>query len=324
MKRALILGISGQDGSYLAELLVAKKYEVHGLIRRNSISEHQKTRLEHIPSKIFTHYGDLNETNGLRSLIDVIKPDFIYNLAAQSHVRISFEIPEYTSQTNGLAVLNLLEILRGIKYKGKLYQASSSEMFGVGVDEDGFQRETTRMDPVSPYGNAKLFAFNTTRNYRNSYGIFVSNGILFNHESPRRASNFVTAKVIKTAIEIKLGKKNELYLGNLDSYRDWGHSKDYVKAMTLILEHNKPTDYVVASGVTRSVRDLCKIVFSHLNLEYQDFVKIDEKFRRPQELPYLRGDASKIRKELGWEPRISFEEMIDEMIYFHKVQFENT
>jgi GDPmannose 4,6-dehydratase len=313
-KKALILGIAGQDGSYLSELLISEGYQVHGVIRRNSVSEHQKSRLDHLSENITTYYGDISEVSALSSLITRIEPEVIYNLAAQSHVRISFEIPTYTAQTNGLGVLNLLEILRNLDYTGKLYQASSSEMYGKSVDQDGFQRESTPMLPVSPYGISKLFAFNMTKNYRNSYNLWVSNGILFNHESPRRASNFVTTKIIKTAIEIKMGREKNLFLGNLDSMRDWGHSRDYVKAMKMIMDYEKPDDFVVATGETRSVRDLCEYVFNRLNLDYTDFVKTDEKFTRPEELPYLKGDSTRIREILGWKPSISFEDLVEEMI----------
>ena len=312
--KVLILGIGGQDGSYLAELFVENGFEVHGVVRRNSVSEHQKSRIEHLQNKITTHYGDVTEVMGLSKLIKEIEPGQIYNLAAQSHVRISFDIPIFTTNTNAIGVLNLLEILRVSQYEGKVYQASSSEMFGTSVDDDGYQRETTYMNPVSPYGISKLYSFNLTRNYRNSYGLWISNGILFNHESPRRASNFVSTKIIKAAIEIKIGKRENLFLGNLDSKRDWGHSKDYVRAMKMIMEYDKPDDFVVATGETRSVRDLCEYVFQRLGMDYEKYVLIDKKFVRPEELPYLKGDSSKIRNLLHWEPLISFEELVEEMI----------
>ena len=299
MKRALITGIGGQDGSYLAEHLLETGYEVHGLIRRNSVPEHQESRLSHITKDVFVYYADMNDVTGIERVLNKVQPEVIYNLAAQSHVRISFEIPNLTSQINAIGTLNILELIRNNNLKSKFYQASSSEMFGSSVDPDGFQRETTPMNPVSPYGCAKLFAYHLTRNYRDSYSLFCSNGVLFNHESPRRGSNFVTSKVIKTAVEIKLGLKKDLVLGNLDSHRDWGHSYDYVRAMKLIMDHDEPDDFVVSTGITRSVRDLLKIVFTSLDLNYEQFVKQDEKYLRPKELPYLKGDSSKIRSILG-------------------------
>lgn len=322
MKKALITGIAGQDGSYLAEHLLGLGYDVHGLVRRNSVPEHQSSRLEHIGDAIKTYYGDVADAFSLQRVIDIVEPDEIYNLAAQSHVRVSFEVPSFTGNTNALGVLNALEAIRSLNYPTKFYQASSSEMFGDSVDEDGFQRESTPMHPVSPYGAAKLFGYHITRNYRKAYKLFAANGILFNHESPRRGSNFVTTKIIKTAVEIKLGMKNELVLGNLDSYRDWGHSKDYVVAMQLILQQDKPDDFVVATGQTRSVRDLCDLVFNSLSLNYLDYVRQDAKFMRPEELPYLQGDATKSKLELGWTPKVTFEEMVEEMtrVWFDRLQ----
>jgi GDPmannose 4,6-dehydratase len=313
-KVALITGLAGQDGSYLAELLISKGYKVHGLVRRNSVPEHQESRVDHLGGSVVAHYSDLLDRGSLTRIIDSVAPDEIYNLGAQSHVRISFEVPDFTSQTNALGPLAVLEILRGLGAKSKFYQASSSEMFGDCVDEDLYQRETTPMHPVSPYGCSKLFGYHITRNYRKAYGMFAANGILFNHESPRRGSNFVTSKIIKTAVEIKLGKQTELVLGNLDSHRDWGHSKDYVKAMTLILNHNVPDDFVIATGETRTVRELLAMVFGILDLNYLDFVRQDPKYLRPEELPFLRGDSSKARTVLGWKPEISFEDLVQEMI----------
>jgi GDPmannose 4,6-dehydratase len=315
-KTALITGISGQDGSYLAEHLLKLGYSVHGLVRRNSVPEHQVSRIDLISPEIQTHYSDLLDPLGIARIMDQVQPNEIYNLAAQSHVRISFEIPKFTGETNALGTLDLLELVRIRFPETKFYQASSSEMFGDSVDSDDFQRETTAMHPVSPYGCAKLYAYHITRNYRKSYKIFAANGILFNHESPRRGSNFVTSKIIKTAVQIKLGMAHELVLGNLDSYRDWGHSRDYVKAMHLILNHEIADDFVVATGQTRSVRELCDLVFQQLGLEYQQFVKQDPKFLRPEELPYLRGDSSKIRSTLGWRPETTFEDLISEMVEF--------
>lgn len=314
-KKAFITGIAGQDGSYLAEHLLDSGYEVHGIIRRNSVPENQQTRLEGVRGNIHISYGDLLDQSSIEHLLDKVQPDEIYNIAAQSHVRISYDIPQFTAQTNALGVLNVLEAYRRSCPSSKFYQASSSEMFGSAVDEDGYQRETTRMNPVSPYGCTKVFGYNIVRNYRNAYKLHASNGILFNHESPRRGSNFVTNKVVKTAVEIYLGQANELVLGNLDAYRDWGHSKDYVRAMHLILQQPEAGDWVVATGETRSVRDMCEYVFGKLGMDYNAYVKQDPKFLRPEELPYLKGDSSRIRA-LGWTPEYTFETMMDEMVEY--------
>ena len=314
-KKAFITGIAGQDGSYLAEYLLQMGYEVHGIVRRNSVPENQQTRLENVRNNVNISYGDLLDQSSLEHLLDRVQPDEIYNIAAQSHVRISYDIPQFTAQTNALGVLNILEAYRRSCPTSKFYQASSSEMFGSAVDEDGYQRETTRMNPVSPYGCTKVFGYNIVRNYRNAYKLHASNGILFNHESPRRGSNFVTNKVVKTAVEIYLGQAQELVLGNLDAYRDWGHSKDYVRAMHLILQQPEAGDWVVATGETRSVRDMCEYVFGKLGMDYKAFVKQDPKFLRPEELPYLKGDSSRIRA-LGWTPEYTFETMMDEMVEY--------
>ena len=313
MKKAFITGINGQDGSYLAEYLLELGYEVHGIVRRNSTPENQDIRISQIHSRINTHYGDLLDQGGLEKLLDQIQPDEIYNLAAQSHVRISFDIPQFTVQTNSLGVLNILEAYRRACPNAKFYQASSSEMFGLSVEEDNFQRETTIMNPVSPYGCSKVFAYNIVRNYRRAYGLHATNGILFNHESPRRGSNFVTNKVCKAAARIKLGLQDKLELGNMDSYRDWGHSYDYVRAMHLMLQHDKPGDWIVSTMETHSVREMCELVFGHLGLNYKDYVVQNPKYLRPEELPYLRGDSTKIRTELGWEPTYTFQKMMEEM-----------
>lgn len=317
-KVALITGIAGQDGSYLAEMLLDMGYEVHGLVRRNSTPEHQEARVDHLAGRIHAHYSDLLDTSSLGHILSEVRPQEIYNLGAQSHVRISFEIPSFTLQTNGLGVLNLLEAMRVSQSDARLYQASSSEMFGDSVDGDLYQRETTPMTPVSPYGCAKLLGYSLVRNYRKAYGMFASNGILFNHESPRRGSNFVTSKVIKTSVEIALGKKTELVMGNLDAQRDWGHSKDYVRAMHMILQHNDPDDFVIATGETHSVRELVELVFSKLDLDFREHVRQDPRYMRPEELPYLRGDSSKARDTLGWKPQVTFEELVDEMIQHWK------
>ena len=314
MKKAFITGVAGQDGSYLAEYLVGLGYEVHGIIRRNSTPEHQESRISHLDGVVKTYYGDLTDYASIHKLLKEIQPDEIYNIGAQSHVRISFDIPIFTAQTNAVGVLNILEAYKDACPTARFYQASSSEMFGSSVDEDGYQRETTRMTPVSPYGCSKVFGYNIVRNYRKSYGLFATNGILFNHESPRRGSNFVTNKVVKAAVRIKLGLENQLELGNLDAYRDWGHSKDYVRAMHAIINHSEADDFVVATGETRSVRDMCEYVFSKLGLDYHQWVVQNQKHLRPEELPYLKGDATRAKTILGWEPEYTFETMMDEMI----------
>jgi|TARA_R110000796_G_scaffold80012_1_gene177237 GDPmannose 4,6-dehydratase len=323
-KKAFITGINGQDGSYLSEYLLELGYEVHGIVRRNSTPENQSTRLEHFESSVNTYYGDLLDQGGVERILDVVQPDEIYNIAAQSHVRISFDIPQFTAQTNAIGVLNVLEAYRRSCPKSKFYQASSSEMFGLTVDDDNYQRETTVMNPVSPYGCSKVFGYNIVRNYRRAYDLHATNGILFNHESPRRGSNFVTNKVAKAAARIKLGMQDKLELGNMDSYRDWGHSWDYVRAMHLMLQQDKPGDWVVSTGETHSVREMCDLVFNYHGLDYRDYVVQNPKFMRPEELPYLRGDSTKIRTELGWLPKYTFEMLMEEMaeywIEFYKAR----
>ena len=315
-KVALITGINGQDGSYLSEFLIDKGYEVHGILKRNSVAENQTARLDNIFDKINLHYGDLTDISSLISVIQKVNPDEIYNLAAQSHVRISFDQPIYTANVTGLGTLNLLEAVKLIKPSIKIYQASSSEMFGNCIDEDGYQRETTPMNPVSPYGCAKVFSYNIARNYRNSYGMFISNGILFNHESPRRGTNFVTNKVCKEVVKIHLGLSNELKLGNLEATRDWGHAKDYVEAMWMILQQDTSDDYVCSTGISHSVQDLCEYTFSKFGLDYKKYVKLDEKFLRPEELHNLKGDSSKLKSITGWSPEYTFESMLDEMLEY--------
>ena len=314
MKKALITGISGQDGSYLARHLLDLGYDVHGVVRRHSVPQNQSYRLNSYFEELKLHYGDLTDPMCIFNLINRIRPDEIYNLAAQSHVRISFDMPGYTNQVNAQGFLNILEAVRVIDKDIKIYQASSSEMFGNSIDEDGFQRITTPMHPVSPYGCSKLVAHNLAMNYKHSYDMFIVSGVLFNHESPQRATNFVTAKVVEGAVTIKKGIKSELKLGNLDAARDWGHSKDYIKAMHLMMQNTSPKDYVVATGESRTVKDLTQYVFNKLDMNYLDYVSQDERFLRPEELNVLKGDSFPIRAELGWQPEYSFESMIDEMI----------
>ena len=329
-KIALITGISGQDGSYLAEFLLEKGYYVHGILRRNSVAENQTARLDDIfnHERLTLHYGDLTDLSSLIHILQDVQPYEIYNLAAQSHVRISSDVPIYTSQTDAIGVLNVFEACRIVCPYAKIYQASSSEMFGNCVDLDGFQRETTPMMPVSPYGCAKVYSFHLGRNYRNSYDMHISNGILFNHESPRRGSNFVTSKIVQGAIAIASGEATELRMGNLDARRDWGHAKDYVRAMWMMLQQDKPDDYVCATGISHSVRDCCQYVFGKLKLDYKDYVVLDEKYLRPEELHDLKGDATKIREELGWEPKYTFEKLMDDMLindenHYKTVKFDD-
>ena len=322
-KVALITGINGQDGSYLAELLLEKGYEVWGILKRNSVAENQTAR---IPSNIFKQlkleYADMLDMSSLIRVLQLCSPDEIYNLAAQSHVRISFDMPIYTTHSIATGTLNLLESIRLTCPETKIYQASSSEMFGNNVDDDGFQREETPMTPVSPYGCAKVYAYNLCRNYRNAYGMKIWNGILFNHESPRRGSNFVTNKVVKEAVKIKMGLSNELRLGNLNASRDWGHAKDYVYAMWLMLQSNSPDDYVCSTGKSHTVRDLCSYVFKNLGMDWNQYIKADQKYYRSEELEFLKGDSGKIRRLLRWEPKYTFEEMLDEMLshWFNELQ----
>jgi GDPmannose 4,6-dehydratase len=315
MKKAFITGINGQDGSYLSEYLISLGYQVHGIVRRNSTAENQSARLDSCinSGNFFTHYGDLLDQGSLERLLEQINPDEIYNLAAQSHVRVSFDIPQFTTQTNAIGILNVLEAYKRTCPNAKFYQASSSEMFGLTVEDDGFQRETTIMNPVSPYGCSKVFGYNVVRHYRRAHKLHAVNGILFNHESPRRGSNFVTNKVVKAACSIKLGLQEKLELGNMDSYRDWGHSKDYVKAMHAMLNHDIADDFVVSTMETHSVREMCDLVFKYLDLNYKDYVVQNPKFLRAEELPYLKGDSTKIRETLGWKPEYTFTALMHEM-----------
>jgi len=309
MRKALITGITGQDGSYLAELLLAKGYEVHGIIRRSSSFSTQ--RIEHLyrdpherGARLLLHYGDLTDGAGLRQIITTVQPDEVYNLGAQSHVRVSFDQPVYTVQTDAVGTLRLLEAIRDTGLKTRFYQASSSEMYG-GVAETP-QSETTGFYPRSPYGCAKVFAFWQTVNYREAYGMFACNGILFNHESPRRGETFVTRKITRAATRIKEGLQDRLYLGNLDAKRDWGFAGDYVEAMWLMLQQDQPDDYVVATGETHSVREFLGEVFGLVGLDWQEHVEIDRRYFRPTEVDVLLGDATKAQTKLGWRPKVTF------------------
>jgi GDPmannose 4,6-dehydratase len=309
MKRALITGITGQDGSYLAELLLEKGYEVHGLIRRSS--SFNTGRIDHIFDKLHLHYGDLSTSGDLLYLVGQIYPNEIYNLGAQSHVKVSFDTSEYTGDITGLGCTRMLEAIRHIDPSIKYYQASSSEMFGSSPPP---QNEFTPFSPRSPYGVAKVYSYYMTKNYREAYGIFACNGILFNHTSPRRGETFVTRKITRAATRIKYGLQNKLYLGNLDAKRDWGFAGDYVEAMWLMLQHDKPDDYVIATGETHSVNKFLVEVFTNLGLDYRDYVEIDENYYRPTEVDVLCGNATKARMLLKWEPKVTFHELIKDMI----------
>jgi len=316
MKKALITGISGQDGSYLAEYLLDLGYSVHGIIRRASVAENQSSRIDHIHDDIHTYYGDLTDENSLHKIISKVQPDEIYNIGAMSHVGVSFDTPAFALKANTLGPLGILESMKEIVPSAKYYQASSSEMFGNQVDSDGFQRLTTPMIPVSPYGCSKLAAFNLTNIYRDSYNLHCCNGILFNHESPRRGTTFVTNKVVKGAVEIKRGLRSDIQLGNLDSYRDWGHSYDYVRAIHKITSYNQARNWIVSTGESKSVRDLCSIVFDKLGINYQDYVKYNPQYARPNELNFLQGDSAETKEILDWQPTYTFDSMIDEMIEY--------
>lgn len=316
-KRALITGITGQDGSYLAELLLEKGYEVHGIIRRSSSFNTQ--RIDHIyrdphaaKTRLFLVHGDLGDSSALNTILRNVAPDEIYNLGAQSHVRVSFDVPEYTTDVTALGTIRILEAVREAGIKPKFYQASSSEMYGKVVETP--QRETTPFHPRSPYACAKVFAYYATVNYREAYNMFACNGILFNHESERRGETFVTRKITRAATRIKLGLQEKLFLGNLDAKRDWGYAKDYVEAMWLMMQAESSDDYVIASGETHSVREFCEEAFSYLDLDWKEYVEIDPWYYRPSEVDLLLGDSSKARKELGWEPKVGFRELVRLMV----------
>ncbi len=316
MKKALITGITGQDGSYLAEFLLEKDYEVHGLIRRSSTFN--TDRINHLfkdphdpLARMYLHYGDLSVSGQLTDLLNTIRPDEIYHLGAQSHVRVSFDIPEYTGDITGLGTIRLLEAIRKTGIQTKFYQAASSEMFGAAPPP---QSEVTPFQPRSPYAAAKVYAYYMVKNYREAYKIFATNGILFNHESPRRGETFVTRKITRAATRIKLGLQKRLFLGNMEAKRDWGFAGDYVEAMWLMLQHENPDDYVIATGESHSVREFAQKVFEKLDLDYSQYVSIDPRYFRPTEVDSLLGDPTKARKQLGWQPRVGFEALIDMMI----------
>jgi GDPmannose 4,6-dehydratase len=317
MKKALITGITGQDGSYLADLLVAKGYEVHGIIRR--ASTFNTSRIDHLYQdphvngvRLFLHYGDLADSVNLTKLLYELQPDEVYNLGAQSHVRVSFDIPEYTSDVTGVGTIRILEAIRESGVKPRFYQASSSEMYGK-VQEVP-QTETTPFWPRSPYGCAKVFGFWATVNYRESYGLFASNGILFNHESPRRGETFVTRKISRAVAAIKLGLQKELYLGNMDAKRDWGYAPEYVEGMWRMLQADQPDDYVLATNETHMVQEFVEEAFGHAGLEWQKHVKYDARYERPAEVDLLIGDPAKAKRQLGWEPKVRFKELVQIMV----------
>ena len=319
MKKALITGITGQDGSYLAELLLEKGYEVHGVIRR--ASTFNTSRIDHLYSdphvngvRLFLHYGDLADSVQMVKLLYELQPDEIYNLGAQSHVRVSFDIPEYTGDVDGLGAQRILEAIReaGLVKKVRYYQASSSEMYGKVQQVP--QTESTPFWPRSPYGCAKAYAYHLTVNYRESYNIHASNGILFNHESPRRGETFVTRKITRAATRIKVGLQNSLYLGNLEAQRDWGYAKEYVEMMWLMLQQEKPDDYVVATNETHSVKEFCEMTFGHLGLDWQKYVRHDARYERPAEVELLIGDPAKATRQLGWAPKVRFKELVKIMV----------
>ena len=315
--KALITGITGQDGSFLTELLLEKGYTVHGVIRRTSSFNTQRIdhlyQDPHIPgTRMFLDHGDLSDSTSLNTILRQVVPDEIYNLGAQSHVRVSFDVPEYTTDVTAVGTVRILEAIRELGIRPKFYQASSSEMFGKVVETP--QTETTPFYPRSPYACAKVFAYHTTVNYREAYGLFACNGILFNHESERRGETFVTRKITRAATRIKMGLQDKLFLGNLDAKRDWGYAKDYVEAMWLMMQAEKSDDYVIATGETHSVKEFVQEVFSYLDMDWKEYVQIDPWYYRPSEVDFLQGDSTKARKELGWEPKVGFHELVRLMV----------
>jgi GDPmannose 4,6-dehydratase len=317
MKRALITGITGQDGSYLTELLLAKGYEVHGIVRRSSSFNTERIdhlyRDPHEPGvRLHLHYGDLNDGSSLQSIISSVVPDEVYNLGAQSHVRVSFDIPEYTAEVTGLGTVRLLEAIRKASVPCRFYQASSSELYGQAAEVP--QGETTPFHPRSPYAAAKAYAYYIAQNYREAYGMFVCNGVLFNHESERRGETFVTRKITRAVGRIAHGLQRELFLGNLEAKRDWGHAADYVEAMWLMMQKDRPDDYVIGTGETHSVREFLELAFAHAKLDHREYVRVDPRYFRPAEVDVLLADPSKARRELGWAPRVSFRELVARMV----------
>ena len=316
MRRALITGVTGQDGSYLAELLLGKGYEVHGLLRR--ASTFNTARLEPIYRdphesgvRFLMHYGDLSDSGSLVNLIHNLEPEEIYHLGAQSHVKVSFDTPEYTADVTGMGTIRMLEAIRASGVKTRFYQASSSEMYGLTPPP---QNESTPFHPRSPYGVAKVFAYWATVNYREAHALFASNGILFNHESERRGETFVTRKITRAVARIKAGIQDKLYLGNLDALRDWGYAPEYVEAMWLMLQQDEPGDFVIATGEAHTPREFCEVAFGHVDLDWRDYVEVDPRYFRPAEVFHLLGDASKARRELGWEPKTGFRELVTLMV----------
>ncbi|MFH1724567.1 MAG: GDP-mannose 4,6-dehydratase [Elusimicrobiota bacterium] len=316
-KKALITGITGQDGSYLAELLLGKGYSVHGIVRRSSSMN--RGRIDHLfaaprhPRRRFNlHYGDLTDGSSLNRILEKVRPDEIYHLGAQSHVRVSFEVPEYTGDVTGLGCLRLLDALKDTRMKARFYQASSSEMFGNAKEVP--QKETTRFCPASPYACAKVYAYHLTVNYREAYGLFACNGILFNHESPRRGENFVSRKIARGVARIKAGVEKKLHLGNLEARRDWGFAPEYVEAMWLMLQQDKPGDYVIATAESHTVREFVELAFAHAGLDWKKHVEIDPRYFRPTEVAHLRGDFSKARRVLKWKPKVKFKELVRIMV----------